>query len=395
MKTSAKPTACGSPATELTITVGDESCQIKGFTNLHIQCAVDRVAMAGGGRVLLSAGVFDMEDALHLRSRVQVTGAGERTVLRKAAMRKARLATYIGYGHHDLIVDDPAAFTPGMGVIVSSAKTGGFLDTTGTLVRREGDAWFLDRAMNMDYLKEDDGCVRTLFPLVSAVEIEDATVEDILLDGNGAANERMNSCRGGGFYARASNRIAARRLIVRDYNGEGFSFQTCDDLVLEDCTAERCGGNGYHPGSGSNRFRMIRCAARECGACGLFYCLRVRDGLVEDCLFENNRTHGIGVWSRDERNTNRRLTVRGNGHCGLMTLAVPEEQSPHGLVVEECLFEKNCAEAGEAEIMLDAPARNMRIARNRLRPRAGKGGLLAKDTVPPFAHEGNDEKVSG
>lgn len=70
------------------LSVGEEGCDIVGFTNVHIQCAVDRLAMLGGGTVELSPGIFQMADALHLRSHVTVRGSGVSTVLRKAAMKR-------------------------------------------------------------------------------------------------------------------------------------------------------------------------------------------------------------------------------------------------------------------------------------------------------------------
>ncbi len=197
-----------------------------------IQEAVDRLATRGGGRVEVSAGVFTMTDALHLRSGVTVVGQGADTVFRKAPMRQARIVTIIGYGHDDLLVGEPDLFRVGDGVLVSSKRAGGFLDTVGTLIRREGGAWFLNRAMNCDYSEQDAATVKTLHALVDAVDVGDAAIEAVTLDGNAAANDLLNGCRGGAFYAYRSRRVAARRVAARDFNGDGFSFQTCDDICF-------------------------------------------------------------------------------------------------------------------------------------------------------------------
>ena len=378
-----------------TITVGAEGCDIRGFTNAHIQCAVDRAAALGGGIVELSAGTFAMADALHLRTGVAVRGRSAETVLRKNAMRRSNMATLIGYGHEDLIVAEPDRFAIGDGVIVSSRKTGGFFDTTGTLVRREGDTWFINRTMNADYAEEDGACVRTLYPLVDAVGVEDAAVEDLLLLGNAAENEEMNSCRGGAFYAYRSRRVAARRIVVRDYNGDGFSFQTSDDVELDSCAAEQCGGNGFHPGSGSNRFHIHHCAAWRCARCGLFYCLRVRDSVLEDCVFEENRAHGVLIWARDERHVNRRLTIRRNGGCGLCFTANPPHQESNDHTFQDCLLEDNCATDGPAEVMLQGDARGTRLIGNRIRRRPGVPGILVAPGTPAFENTGNASEPGG
>lgn len=367
-----------------TLSVGDASCDIQGTTQAHVQSAVDRVAALGGGEVRISAGVFLMDDALHLRSGVTVRGAGEATVLRKGAMRRAAVTTILGFGHNDLVVDTPDVFKVGDGVVVSSRKTFGFFDTTGTLIRREGDTWFINRTHNADYDATAGAVVRTLHPLVDAVDIADAVLEDVLLEGNAAENERLNGCRGGAFYAYRSQRIVARRVTVRDFCGDGFSFQTCDDLELDGCQAEGCHGHGFHPGSGSNRFHIHGCAARHCQDCGLFYCLRVRDGVLEDSVFEENRSHGIYIWARDERHLNRRLVIRRNGGCGICFRDIPPHQGSNDHTFDTCVLEQNCATDGTAEILLQGHARGTCLNDVRITRRNGIPGILVAPGMPPF-----------
>ncbi len=368
------------------ITVGDDRCDIRGFTNAHIQAAVDRVG--AGGEVVLSEGVFAMADALHLRSGVRVRGQGGKTVLRKNAMKSVAITTLIGYGHNDLIVDAPQKFVAGEGVIVSDDASGGFTDTTGTLQSCQGDTWFIDRLTVHDYDSLHHARVRTLFPLVSAVGVADAAIEDVTLEGNAAENETMNGCRGGGFYAHFSNRIAARRVTVRDYNGEGFSFQTCDDLELDRCLAERCSGHGFHPGSGSNRFHIHDCVARSCGG-GFFYCLRVRDSLFENSLLEDNRGHGLNVWARDTDNLNRNITIRRNGGCGICIIPGDRGRAPHRNTFDGCTLEENCTAGGPAEVIMQGQVEGIRLLNNRIRRRAGVPGILVAPGTPAFESQAN------
>ena len=67
----------------VTITVGVDNAAIVGSDNYALQAAVDYVSGLGGGTVSIGAGVYEMEDSLHLRSNVTVIGAGEDTVLCK------------------------------------------------------------------------------------------------------------------------------------------------------------------------------------------------------------------------------------------------------------------------------------------------------------------------
>lgn len=371
------------------ITVGGAKADIGGFSNAEIQRAVDALAARGGGTVELTEGVFQMADSLHLRTAVTVSGRGEVTVLRKAAMKQARIATYLGYGHYDVVTDDPDAFQLGDGVLVSDRNAQGFYQTVGTLVRREGAEWFIDRAFAHDYSYQAEGLVRTLYPVISAVDVHDTAVQDLAVDGNKAENEALNGCRGGGFFAHRADRVAVRRVVVRDFNGEGFSFQTCDNMELDACLAEGCTGNGLHPGSGSNRFHIHHCTARRCGASGLFYCLRVRESLLEDCLFEDNGLHGVSIGGRDTGHMNRRLTIRGNRGAGVFLRPGDASIAPHNNTIQDCLLEQNAIEEGAAEIVLQGQTRGIRVIGNRIRRRPGRPAILILPDMPAFEFRDN------
>ena len=364
------------------LTVGDDSCDIRGFTNTHIQCAVDRVAMLGGGEVELSAGTFAMADSLHLRSGVRVSGQGEATVLRKNAQKRSAVNTGLGYGHYDVCVDEPDLFQAGEGIWIRDDNAGGFYTTVGTLVRREGDTWFTSRPHRHDYSPGAHAVVETLFPVVSAYDVCAAAIEAVAIDGNGQENPTaITGCRGGGVFALRCDRLTIRRLVVRNGNTEGIGFQTCDDAEVADCLVEGCTGNGYHPGSGSNRFHMHDCVARNNGANGLFYCLRVRDSLLEDCTFESNGQHGVSTGGRDSRNTNRNLVLRNNGGCGFFFRKHNRNDAPHENVIEGCTFENNAAKDGPAEILVQGEVDGTRVVGNTIRAREGTPGVLIEPDV--------------
>lgn len=372
------------------LTVGDDASAIRGFTNTHIQCALDRVAWLGGGEVELSAGVFHLADAVHLRSGVTLRGQGATTVLRKNAMKSARLTCFHGYGHTDVCVDAPDTFTAGEGVYITDRSAFGFYANVATLIEREGDVWYIDRPHPHDYHGSHDGRVYTLFPLISAYDTARATVEALTLDGNKAENPVvLNGCRGGGVFALRCSQLTVRGLIVRDVNTEGISFQTCDDTEIDDCLVEDCTGNGLHPGSGSNRFHIHDCIARRNGASGLFYCLRVRESLLEDCLFEENGEHGVSTGARDTDNLNRGLTLRRNGGCGFYFREEEPANAPHRNLIAGCTFTENCRATGAAELLVQGAPADVVVTGNTLTRRPGVPALLLGPRVPAIALEDN------
>ena len=58
-----------------------------------------------------------------------------------------------------------------------------------------------------------------------------------MIDGNKAENAYLNGCRGGGVFLLQAHGITLRKLFVRNYNGDGISFQQCDTRI-EECVVE-------------------------------------------------------------------------------------------------------------------------------------------------------------
>ena len=60
----------------VTITVGASEADILGTDNLAIQKAIDRVAAAGGGTVLIKAGTYTLANSVRLVSNLTLKGEG-------------------------------------------------------------------------------------------------------------------------------------------------------------------------------------------------------------------------------------------------------------------------------------------------------------------------------
>ena len=375
------------------ISVGNTTCDIPGFTNTQIQCAIDRAHLLGGGEVVLSAGVFHLADSVHLRSNVRVAGQDEKTILHKNAMKSAKINNFLGYGHYDLSVDNPDVFAPGDGVHILDDNAGGFYTSVATLVRRDGDLWYVNRPHPHDYLERSHGVVYTLFPPVSAYDAEDAVIEHLTIDGNKAENPvPLNGCRGGGVFALRCTRLKVLNLHIHDTNTEGISFQTCTDPEIAHCLVENCLGTGYHPGSGSTGFHIHHCKARGNAGCGLFYCLRVQGSLLEHCTFEHNGQHGVSTGARDTDSLNRFLTIRGNGGCGIHYRDDSRLNAAHNTVFEDCTIGGNCLDdnsENEGEVWVQGATDGVRLSRNTITRRPDKPGILLGPELTNFQMDGN------
>lgn len=353
------------------MSVGAAGSDITGFTNQHIQAAVDRLAWMGGGTVLLSAGTFDCADAVHMRSNVCLEGQGRDTVLRKNKMKESLLAGYIAYGHEDLIVAEPDNFSIGDGFILSDNKSGGFKDTQGTIIGRDLDVLIASTRHETDYWHTRDGIVKTLYPLVSVKEEHNVLVQNLLLDGNTAENDKLNGCRGGAFFAHFADDISVHNVHVDNFNGEGFSFQTCERMHISDSSATGCTGNGFHPGSGSLDFHIHHCRGCHNQDSGLFYCVRVRNGLLEDCEFNYNKRFGVSIGERDVGSMNRQLRCNNNGGAGIYFRNGDVMTAAHDTVIESCELLDNGDAESIGQIHVQGAVHGVRISESTLRGDCG------------------------
>src|SRR5690348_3635026 len=143
----------------MTVTVGPANADVIGTDNLAIQKAVDRVAAAGGGTVLLKAGTYTLANSVRLASHVTLRGEGpDKTVLKKAAGVESKLKIDADYGEYKATVDDASGFRPGMGVtVVDKQQRSGWTPSVRTITRIDGDTLYFNNFLQMDYHVALDG----------------------------------------------------------------------------------------------------------------------------------------------------------------------------------------------------------------------------------------------
>jgi parallel beta-helix repeat protein len=325
------------------ITVGVRDADLIGGDNRALQAAVDYVANLGGGVVEIGPGEYRMRDSLHLRSRVTVRGAGEQTVLKKDREHRSPLVADGDFGEAAITVKDPTGFEIGRGVYVGSKTQQGFLGVCATLLNSSNNYFTLSRSMNADLMVADGGFAATVFPVISGYHLEDARVENLAVDGNRAENPtRVDGCRTAGIFLYRGDHCVTSHCVVRDYNGDGISFQQSNDVEVGDCVVERCAGFGLHPGSGSQRPIVKNCRAVANGDDGFFFCWRVRGGVAEGNWLENNGGHGMSIGHKDSDNFVRGNTIIGNRRGGVYWRAETEPMAAHRI-----LFENNTVRDNE------------------------------------------------
>lgn len=358
------------------VTVGKQNADIIGADHRALQAAVDYVAALGGGTVEIGPGEYRMHDSLHLRSFVTVRGQAGKTVLRKAKGAATPLALDGDYGEEQITVADPEGFQVGHGVAIWDANSGGFHTTVARITGWSGNTFSIDTPLNADCMVQSKAKAATIFPVISGYHLDGARVEDLIIDGNKGENIHLNGCRGAGIFLYRGFGTVIQNCVVRNYNGDGISFQQSNDVTVTGCVSEDNASLGIHPGSGSQRPVVRECLARRNGEDGLFLCWRVRHGLFEKNVLEDNGRFGISIGHKDTDNVLRENQIRANHQDGVFFRNETLGMAGHRNRLERNVIENNGVKSEAAGIRVRGETKNLIFRNNTIR-----------DTRPPGAQK--------
>jgi parallel beta-helix repeat protein len=379
-----------------TITVGLHHADLVGADNRALQAAVDYVAGLGGGTVEIGPGEFLMRDSLHLRSFVTVRGSPGKTILRKAKSASSPLALDGDFGEEQITVTNPDGFKVGFGVAIWDKNSGGFHTTVARITGQNGRAFSIDAPLNADCMVTDKAQAATVFPVVSGCDIEGARVENLIIDGNKEENVALNGCRGGGIFLYRGFGTVIENCVVRNYHGDGISFQQSNDVLVQGCVSEANAGLGLHPGSGSQRPVIRDCIARHNGEDGLFLCWRVKHGLFEKNILENNGRYGISIGHKDTDNLVQNNQVRSNQQDGVFFRNESEGMAGHRNRLENNVIENNGRKTDAAGIRVRGETKDLVFRNNIIRDtrsaeaRKQSVGIRIEEPAGEVILEGNE-----
>jgi hypothetical protein len=299
------------------VKVGVAQGDFVGDTNVAIQQAIDAAGVYGGGTVEVGPGTYTLYDCVRLRRNVRLVGSGMDTVFRKCDGHRSEFAVDADYGQRKVTVKDATGFRAGMGAVITDDRSGGWHDTLATITLVQGNVVYLDRPFLSDYNGDAGGTVLNSFPLVGGFDLDSAAIEGICVDGNRENSHVINGCIGGGLYFHRARRCSITDCILRNFAGDGISFQITQDITVERCEVTGITGLGLHPGTGSARPIIRECRSHENDGDGFFLCWRVQEGRFEGNEFLNNGGHGISVGHKDTDNLFAGNVIRGNKRHGI------------------------------------------------------------------------------
>ena len=360
---------------DLVLTVGQNEGDLQGKDDKIIQAGIEYLNRMGGGTLHILPGVYNLRNAIYLHPNITLRGSGERTVLRKSDSVVTKLLRDSDWFEYGVQVGDVKGFVPGGGIMLRSRKGAGdwqYDVLRATVTAIEGDVLYLDGLTKENFWIEKDATAGTVFPILTAENVNNVVVQDIVLDGNRDKNEHINGNFSGGVFIQYCNKWSFKNVISRNYNGDGFSFQVCDDIQFESCQAINNADFGFHPGSGSQRPVFRSCKSRG-NSQGIFFCWSVSDGLAENCILSGNRRYGISIGHRDTDNVIRGCKIESNGEVGILFRKEANEfRCGSRNLIENCMIRDNGTKRTGFGIDIQGKTEDITVRNTKFENTAGK-----------------------
>ena len=273
----------------------------------------------------------------HRKHAVVESVAGQTVTLRKPFGAAARKDTaFVAWGLRTALladakagdecirVADPSIFTAGAGIKLTGP--GDSWDHHWNQVERiDGD--MLHLAWPLTVSPPAGSLAQRMHSLITAEGVKHVGVENLVLEG--FSDKRKPT--GGSFYLAAlhtfeTSHVAVRRVTVREWHSDAFSFQGGGDLVVEDCTATRNFGHGFHPGTKWTGAEFVRVTSADNATDGLYYCWHNHRVNIRESKFTGNGGHGIGGLGvpGDHQNVIEGNLIEGNGLAGVEMIGGPK-----------------------------------------------------------------------
>ena len=376
---------------ERLITVGGPSANIQGFTNQDIQIAVDALP-AEGGTVKLDPGEFKMMAPVRLRSNVKLIGSGAKTILKRIDGYHSKFVIDADYGELKITVEDASGFKPGMSIQITDKPNSGCWDvTTATITDIVKDTLYFDTYLIRDYDSELNGMVTNAGSCVSVHDAQNVYISDFTVDGNKEKNDLLDGCNGGGIAIIKSKNVTVEKVHVKDFNGEGITWQITENVTVRNCEISACTNMGLHPGTGSPN-SLIENNNSHNNKVGLFICWRVHHSVVRGNQFHNNSENGISTGHKDSDVLFEKNHIYENVQDGVYVREEDDKNSPHRNTFINNIVENN----GGNGFFISGKPSNMLIKENVIRSTIkGKQKaaiFIAKNSLP-VKEENN--KMSG
>ncbi len=315
---------------ELVMTVGGNDATVEGFNNQSIQFAIDAVAKTGG-TVKLNPGTYEIIAPVRLKSNVHLVGSGaSETILKKAKGFETPFVIDADFGELKLTVENPDGFQVGMKVQITDSENNSCWNVSTAYITDISDnVIYIDKGLIRDYRSDKNGLISNASSVIEALDIENASVSNLTADGNRVDNFFADGCNSAGILIMRSKHVTVNKVHVKDFNGEGISWQITENVTIKNSEISGSGNTGLHPGTGSPFSVIENNDIHNNDRDGLYICWRVYESRVEGNKFHHNGRFGICTGHKDTDVTFAKNHVFENQNDGINLRGERELNAPH------------------------------------------------------------------
>jgi len=352
---------------EQVLSVGGPEADVPGYHRRAIQMAIDAVATTGG-TVLLDRGTFELNAPVHMRSNVRLVGTGKATVLKKSQGFQTNFIVDADYAELKITVENPEGFEPGMKIQVTDSDNSGCWNvSTAYITHIEDNVIYIDDYLIRDYRSDKNGLVSNASSVIEIIDAENVLVSNLTADGNRENNFKADGCNGAGILVLKSKNVTIDNVHVKDFNGEGISWQITERVTVKNCEISGSGNIGLHPGTGSPLSVIENNDVHDNDVDGLFICWRVHHSLVKGNKFHNNGRFGICTGHKDTDVLFEENHIYENASDGVHLRHERESNAPHRNTFYRNIIENNGTEGGGYGISINSNAQDLVLRENTIR----------------------------
>ncbi len=350
---------------EKTMTVGGAGADIAEFSNRAIQFAIDAIAESGG-TVTLNKGIYAIDAPVRMRSNVNLVGSGKGTILKKGTGVQTRFVVDADYGELKLTVENPAGFAIGMKVQVTDQSNNGCWNvSTAYITDIQDHVIYISDGLIRDYRSDQEGLISDASSVIEVIGMENVKISNLTADGNKSANYRADGCNSAGIFVFRSKKVDVEHVHVKDFNGEGISWQITEHVSIRNSEISGSGNTGLHPGTGSPFSLIENNDIHHSNADGLFICWRAYQSQVKGNKFHHNGRFGICTGHKDTDVTFTENHIYSNGSDGINLRNEREQNAPHRNTFSKNIIENNGTNGGGYGLSINSPARDLILKENK------------------------------
>jgi hypothetical protein len=346
------------------MTVGGPDTDVAGFNSQSIQFAIDALAKTGG-TVKLNAGIYEITAPVRMKSNINLEGAGKETILKKSKGVQTHFVVDADYGELKLTVENADGFEPGMKVQVTDDDNGSCWNVSTAYVTDVQDNMiYIDDYLIRDYRSDKNGLISNASSVIEVIKAENCTISNLSVDGNRADNFFADGCNSAGILMFKSKKIMVDHVQVKDFNGEGISWQITENVTISNSEVANSGNTGLHPGTGSPFSVIENNNIHNNDNDGLFICWRVYQSKVINNQFHNNGRFGICTGHKDTDVIFQGNHVYNNGSDGINLRGEREANAPHRNTFIKNTIENNGKKGSGYGFSINSKAHDLLLKEN-------------------------------